>query len=105
MTKATIPVKSDPPVPSMNDVVVKLKAELQTLTGFKPESVIAIKKLENEWKLVIEMLEKTGIPDKMDILGSYEVTADIEGSIASYERKSLRKRGDTGMEEASEESQ
>jgi hypothetical protein len=88
----------------LSQLVSLAKTELQALTGFKPESVISIKKGDNEdWKLNIELLERTSIPDKMDILGNYEVTMNSNGAIVSYDRKSLRKRGDTGTEEPNED--
>ena len=49
--------------------------------------------------MTLEALERRAIPDTMDILGIYEVHLDNNGSFLSFERKRLRKRGDTKEEE------
>jgi hypothetical protein len=43
-----------------------------------------------------EVLERQAIPATMDILGVYAVRLDNEGNLLSFERKRLRKRGETG---------
>ena len=40
-------------------------------------------------------LERKAIPDTMDVLGLYEVRLDSEGTLLGFERKKLRKRGET----------
>jgi len=87
----------------IKDITERAKAELKDLTGFEASSVTSINKNENDWKIVVELLEKKGIPDRMDILGIYEVVMDTNSDLISYERKGLRKRGDTGGQEVEEE--
>jgi hypothetical protein len=84
------------------DLLEKAKSELTSLTGFPASSVISFKKESSStqgagdiWKVVVEMLEKQGIPDRTDILGVYEIQFDARGELISYERIKLRKRGDT----------
>jgi hypothetical protein len=90
---------------SLQELISKAKSDLQSLTGFPPESVISIKEQEDgNWKLIVEALERSSIPDKMDILGCYELLVKPSGSIISYERSSLRKRGDTSGPETTDES-
>ena len=43
----------------------------------------------------MEITEKSSIPEAMDVLGIYDVHSDEEGNVLSYERKGLKKRGDT----------
>jgi len=88
---------------SIKDISEKAKSELKELTGFESVSVTSIKKDGEEWVIAVEMLEKKGIPDRMDILGLYEVKMDNTGDLLSYDRKGLRKRGDTGEEIQEEE--
>jgi hypothetical protein len=88
---------------SLKDITKNAKVELKELTGFVASSVTSIKKDGNEWKVVIELLEKEGIPDRMDILGIYETRMDTQGNMINYERKGLRKRGDTAGQEVEEE--
>jgi hypothetical protein len=107
----------------IKEITEKAKAELKSLTGFPASSVISVKQNsapaaepgsaavelsstaadgEETWKVVVELLERTGIPDRMDILGIYEAKMDAQGNLVSYERKGLRKRGDTAGQEAEE---
>jgi hypothetical protein len=87
---------------TIKDITEKAKVELKSLTGFEASSVVSIKKDDEEWKVVVELLEKVGIPDRMDILGIYEARIDFSGNLTGYERKGLRKRGDTAGQEAEE---
>jgi hypothetical protein len=87
---------------AIKDITEKAKAELKSLTGFDASSVISIKKDGTIWKVMVELLEKSGIPDRMDILGIYEVRIDEGENLVGYERKGLRKRGDTAGQEVEE---
>lgn len=81
------------------EVVKKAEAELVKLTGLKSSGAIGTSKDEKGWHVTVEMIEKKSIPDAMDLLGSYEVVLDDKGEVLNYERKKMRKRGDTGEEE------
>jgi hypothetical protein len=76
--------------------------QLTMVTGFPLSSITSVKKEGESWVLNVELLEKKGIPDRMDILGEYRVRVSGQGGMEGYERVSLRKRGDTG-EQVSEE--
>lgn len=71
----------------------KAKEELSVVTGLKSSSVIGVEKDSEDWRVTLEMVEKNSIPDSMDILGIYEVHLDSEGCLKSFNRTSLRKRG------------
>jgi hypothetical protein len=81
----------------------KAKSELTDLTSFEASSVVSIKRDADEWKVMVELLEKSGIPDRMDILGIYEARLDSAGNVTGYDRKGLRKRGDTAGQEMEED--
>jgi hypothetical protein len=87
---------------TMKDITENAKKELKELTGFAPSSVVSVQQDGEAWKVIVELLEKTGIPDRMDILGIYEARIDLAGNLTGYERKGLRKRGDTAGQEAQE---
>jgi hypothetical protein len=86
----------------IKDITESAKSELKELTGFDASSVISVKKDGEIWKVLVELLEKAGIPDRMDILGIYEARMDGGGNLVGYERKGLRKRGDTAGQEVEE---
>jgi len=46
----------------------------------------------------LEAVERKAIPDTMDVLGLYEIRLDSEGNLQNFERKKLRKRGETAEE-------
>lgn len=84
----------------INDIGAKAKEALSALTELKVIGVIGISRDENGWKVLVEVVEKTSIPDIMDILGIYEVSLDKSGEVTGFERKYLRKRGDTENKES-----
>lgn len=79
----------------LTEVVVGARDQLAQLTGLKVERVIGAGKTERGWQVVLEVLERKAVPDLMDIIGRYEVELGADGGFLGYERKSLRKRGDT----------
>lgn len=81
-----------------DEVIERAGEELTKLTKLKTSGVTGVFKDEKGWHVTIEMVEKESIPEAMDLLGSYEVILNDEGELLTYERKSLRKRGDTGEE-------
>jgi hypothetical protein len=90
---------------TLKNITETAKHELKELTGFNASSVVSIGKKGEVWHVVVELLEKEGIPDRMDILGIYEVVIDATGNVTEYERNGLRKRGDTAGVEAQETSE
>ena len=71
-------------------VAVKQLAEL---TGRRPESVLGLRRDEDGWKVMVEVVELSRIPNSTDLLGCYEVTLDDDGELLGYERVSRYQRG------------
>lgn len=82
-----------------SEVIEVAKGHLAEVTNLKVNSVIGLKKGESGWQITVELLEKSSVPDAMDLLGIYEVTLDEQGGLVNFERKGLRKRGDTEITE------
>ena len=78
-----------------NEVIKKAQDEFATLSKLPINAVIGLSKTEEGWAVSLEALERKSIPDTMDVLGLYEVRLDGEGNPLGFERKKLRKRGDT----------
>ncbi len=76
-------------------VIKKAQDEFATLSKLPVNAVIGLSKTDGEWVVSLEALERKAIPDTMDVLGLYEVRLDGEGNILGFERKKLRKRGET----------
>ena len=67
--------------------------EVAALTGREPESVISIDRSDGTWKIGIEVVEMRRIPDSADILATYEVTLEPDGSLLTYHRVRRYARG------------
>ena len=75
------------------------RAHLAALTGRVPESVLAIHKGEDGWKVTVELVELRRVPTSTDLLGCYVVTLDDEGELVGYERTQRYQRGQAGGQE------
>ena len=84
---------------NIETIISKARNELKKIIGLEPSSVIGTSKDEKGWHVSIEMVEKKSIPDQMDILATYEVLLDENGTLLNFERKALRKRIDTAEKE------
>ena len=82
-----------------DEIIKNVQEIFPRLANIPIDEVIGISKNEEGWVVTLEALERRAIPDTMDILGMYEVHLDNDGSFLSFERKRLRKRGDTKEEE------
>jgi hypothetical protein len=77
------------------EIVEKARTEFTQLSKIQVDSVIALSQKEDCWLVTVEGLERSAIPDTMDLLGRYEIRLDNDGNLLGFERKKLRKRGDT----------
>ncbi len=80
---------------NVDEVVKKAQEDLARLSKMRVEGIVALSKIEEGWVISLEALERKAIPDTMDILGLYEVRVDNQGNLLGFERKKLRKRGET----------
>ena len=70
------------------------------LTELEFDGVRGLSKDDGKWLVTVELIERKSIPDAQDLMGGYEVTIDEEeGTVLGFERKTLRKRGDTEIKE------
>jgi hypothetical protein len=68
------------------------------LSGRRPESVISIERNDQEWRVGVEVVEVSRIPDTADILAVYEVRLDADGDLISYRRIRRYARGQLDSE-------
>ena len=78
-----------------NEIVKKAQADFVTLSKLPISAVIGLSKKGEGWTVSLEAVERKAIPETMDVLGIYEVHLDDEANVLSFERKKLRKRGET----------
>ena len=76
-------------------IIKKAQEDFAKLSKMPVDGVIGLSKTEEGWVVLLEALERRAIPDTMDVLGMYEVRLDSEGNLLGFDRKKLRKRGET----------
>ena len=80
---------------TLEQAIAQATAKILQLTGLKLVGVIGVTPDEERNYLVkIEVIERAGIPDTMDILGLYEINLDRNGNLINYARVDMRKRGE-----------
>jgi hypothetical protein len=72
---------------------------LAQLTGRQPETVLGLRKEEDGWQLLVEVVEMRRVPNSTDVLGCYAVNLDKNGDVVGYERRRRYQRGQTGGDE------
>jgi hypothetical protein len=77
------------------EVASNVKVGLASLTGLVVDTVSGVEKAGDDWKVVVEMVELSRIPNSSDVLASYAVVADGEGDILSYRRTRRYLRADS----------
>jgi Gas vesicle synthesis protein GvpO len=69
-----------------------------TLSGRRSESVISIERTGDGWRVGVEVVEMSRIPNSEDILAVYDVRLDADGDLVSYQRIRRYARGRPGRE-------
>ena len=60
---------------------------LQELNGADVESVSAVDKTRDGWRVTLETVEVRRVPDSMDVMATYDVELDGDGDLVRYERR------------------
>ena len=74
-------------------------ALITQLTGRRPETVLGLHREDDGWKVTVELVELSRVPNSTDVLGCYVVTLDDDGDLVGYERVRRYQRGQTGGDE------
>jgi gas vesicle protein GvpO len=69
--------------------------QLAELTGQKVEGLSGIHRNDDGWLVTAEVLELRRIPETTDVLATYEVTLDDDGSLTGYRRARRYTRAQT----------
>lgn len=84
----------------MAEILERARRQMVEITGLKAESVIRVAKGNGGWRVGLEMLEMSRIPNATDVLGDYEVVLGGDGTIREFVRKRTRLRGEPVESEA-----
>jgi hypothetical protein len=66
---------------------------ISELTGYEPEAVTGLEWDGELWQVTVDVLEISRIPNTTDVLGSYVVRLDPEGTLRGYTRTNRFMRG------------
>jgi hypothetical protein len=63
------------------------RRELVEITGLQSEGVTSLERYDGGmWKVTVELLEFSRIPNSDDMLGTYEASVDANGELLGYRR-------------------
>ena len=78
----------------------RARRELSEITGLDAESVTSLERVDDgTWKVTVELLELSRVPETDDMLGSYEVELDETGELLGYRRLRRYTRSQAGEEQ------
>jgi len=66
---------------------------VQELTGYKPEAITGLEWDGEFWEVVVDVLELSRIPNTTDVLASYVVQLDEQGTLRGLTRARRFVRG------------
>jgi hypothetical protein len=66
------------------------------LHGRSPDSVSGVQKVDEGWRLDMEVVELERIPPSTTVMATYEVDLDADGEVRGYRRKRRYYRNQAG---------
>jgi len=66
---------------------------VEEMTGYVPEAVTGLEWDGEFWRITVDALELSRVPNTTDVLGEYEVRLDEEGTLRGYRRTRRFQRG------------
>jgi hypothetical protein len=87
--------RSDDSNLSANELGQAALATIEELTGHPPEAVTGLEwdGDQEQWLVSVEVLEFARIPNTTDVIGSYIVQLDEEGTLRGFRRAGRHQRG------------
>jgi hypothetical protein len=77
------------------------RRELSEITGLPAESVTSLARSDDgTWKVTVELLELSRVPETDDVLGAYEAELDEKGELLGYRRLRRYARSKSGEEQS-----
>jgi len=76
------------------DVIERAKVASQGMSHLDLSGITGASKIDDGWRVTVELIERKAIPDTQDLLGVYEVLLNEDGRLTSYERIRMRRRMD-----------
>jgi len=87
--------------PSGAQLAQRARRELAEITGLEALGVTALERTEDgAWRVTVDLLELSRVPETDDVLGSYEVELDEKGELLGYRRIRRYTRSQAGEDQA-----
>ena len=71
------------------------RSTVEALTGYTAEAVSGLEWDDELWHVTVDVLELSRIPDTTDVIGTYAIQLDPEGTLRGYRRTGRYLRGQT----------
>jgi gas vesicle protein GvpO len=69
------------------EAVKRVRKDFPELLGRPIEAILGVERDEDEnWKIIVQVVELARIPNSTDVLGAYSVTMDGDGELTGYRR-------------------
>ncbi|MFC7006977.1 gas vesicle protein GvpO, halophile-type [Halalkalicoccus salilacus] len=72
----------------------KVRSIAEEVVGYPLSGILAIDREDDGWRVAVEMIERSSVPDTQDILGRYEITLDEDRTVTGYRRTHRYRRDD-----------
>jgi hypothetical protein len=82
------PSRGPVPAGAARRMVERAREQLSELHGAEAESVSAVRRTADGWRVGLEVVEVHRVPESTDVLATYEVELDDDGELVTFERTS-----------------
>ncbi len=72
----------------------KVRNIAEDVVGYPLGGILAIDREDEGWRVAVEVIERSSVPDTQDILGRYEITLDEDREVTGYRRTHRYRRDD-----------
>lgn len=72
----------------------KVRNIAEDVVGYPLSGILAIDREDEGWRVAVEVVERSSVPDTQDILGRYEITLDEDREVTGYRRTHRYRRDD-----------
>lgn len=81
------------------DISKKVPPLIESILNKKVEGITSVSGDGEDWKVLVEVLERKAVPDTQDLLNIYELRLSADLELTGYKRIGMRHRGDRFSEE------
>ena len=87
--------ESGSPVVDLERLGERVMSSLAKLVKCQTEGVTGFRRHDDGWVLTVAVLEVERVPETTDVLASYDVETDRDGTIVSFDRRRRYLRAET----------